>query len=73
MCHAVRFSISGSNGMTENQNARITARPDRCGERPCIRDTRVRVRDITDMLADGVDRADIPESFSVYRGVMILE
>jgi len=42
---------------------RISASPDRCGGRPCIRETRVRVKDILDMLAGGADRADILESY----------
>ena len=39
--------------------ARISSRPDMCGGRPCIRDTRVRVSDVLDMLAAGASTADI--------------
>lgn len=39
--------------------ARISSRPDICGGRPCIRDTRVRVSDVLDMLAAGASAADI--------------
>ena len=38
-------------------------RPDVCGGRPCIRDTRVRVSDILDMLANGVSTAEILEDY----------
>ena len=40
---------------------RITARPDQCGGRPCIRGLRVRVKDILDLLAEGATRQDILE------------
>jgi uncharacterized protein (DUF433 family) len=38
---------------------RITADPQVCGGRPCIRGLRVRVKDILDMLAGGATRAEI--------------
>lgn len=38
---------------------RISARPDICGGRPCVRDTRVRVSDILDMLANGASETEI--------------
>lgn len=38
---------------------RITADPQQCGGRPCIRDLRLRVKDILDLLAAGNERMDI--------------
>jgi uncharacterized protein (DUF433 family) len=38
---------------------RITVDPQVCSGRPCIRGLRVRVKDILDMLAGGVNRAQI--------------
>ena len=38
---------------------RITVNPNICGGRPCIRGTRVRVKDILEMLAAGMSREDI--------------
>lgn len=38
---------------------RITVDPNTCGGRPCIRGTRVRVKDILEMLAAGMSRRDI--------------
>lgn len=38
---------------------RITVDPARCGGRPCIRDLRVRVKDVLDLLAAGADRKEI--------------
>ena len=43
----------------ENATARISSRPDVCAGRPCIRDTRVRVSDVLDMLAAGASAQDI--------------
>jgi len=43
--------------MTANQ--RITVDPDRCGGRPCIRNLRVRVKDVLDLLAAGASREEI--------------
>ena len=42
---------------------RITADPDVCGGRPCIRGIRVRVKDILDLLAAGASREEILEDF----------
>ena len=33
---------------------RITTRADRCGGRPCIRESRIRVKDVLDLLAAGL-------------------
>jgi uncharacterized protein (DUF433 family) len=38
---------------------RITARPEQCGGRPCIRGLRIRVKDILDLLASGANRDEI--------------
>jgi uncharacterized protein (DUF433 family) len=38
---------------------RITVDPQVCGGRPCIRDTRVRVSDVLDLLAAGADTEEI--------------
>jgi len=42
---------------------RITVNPDICGGRPCVRGTRVRVKDVLDLLAAGVSRADILDDY----------
>ena len=39
--------------------SRIVSDPEICGGRPTIRNTRVRVADILDLLASGADRAEI--------------
>ena len=38
---------------------RITSDPERCGGRPCIRDTRVRVSDVLDLFAAGLRSDEI--------------
>jgi uncharacterized protein (DUF433 family) len=38
---------------------RITVNPNQCGGRPCIRGLRIRVKDILDLLAEGVAEAEI--------------
>lgn len=42
-----------------SQLHRITARPEQCGGRPCIRGLRIRVKDILDLLASGASREEI--------------
>ena len=42
-----------------NQLHRITINPDICGGRPCLRGTRVRVKDVLDLLAAGVSNQEI--------------
>lgn len=42
-----------------SQLHRITARPEQCGGRPCIRGLRIRVKDILDLLAAGASREQI--------------
>ena len=38
---------------------RITVDPLQCGGRPCIRATRIRVKDVLDLLASGASREEI--------------
>ena len=38
---------------------RISVDPSRCGGRPCIRNLRVRVKDVLDLLAVGASREEI--------------
>lgn len=42
-----------------NQLHRITTDPAVCGGRPCLRGTRVRVKDVLDLLAAGVSNDEI--------------
>ena len=46
-----------------SQLHRITASPETCGGRPCIRNLRIRVTDVLDMLAAGASREEILESY----------
>ena len=41
--------------------ARVTIDPDQCGGRPCIRGMRIRVIDILDLLASGLDSKQVLE------------
>lgn len=38
---------------------RITADPEQCGGRPCIRGMRIRVSDVLDLLGSGLTTAEI--------------
>ena len=40
---------------------RITVDPEQCGGRPCIRDMRIRVTDVLDLLANGLTAAQVLE------------
>jgi uncharacterized protein (DUF433 family) len=40
---------------------RITVNPDQCGGRPCVRGMRIRVSDILDLLAAGLDAKQVLE------------
>ena len=40
---------------------RITVDPDQCGGRPCLRGSRIRVKDVLDLLAAGASREEIVE------------
>ncbi|TPW18021.1 MAG: hypothetical protein FD130_430 [Halothiobacillaceae bacterium] len=42
---------------------RITANPEQCGGRPCIRGMRIRVKDVLDLLAAGASREEILEDY----------
>lgn len=42
---------------------RITFNPDQCGGRPCIRGMRIRVKDVLDLLAAGVEENEILEDY----------
>jgi uncharacterized protein (DUF433 family) len=44
--------------------SRITFDPAQFGGRPCIRGLRIRVKDVLDLLANGVTEADILADFS---------
>ena len=44
-------------------NNRITYNPLQCGGKPCIRGMRIRVSDILQMLADGVESSEILQDF----------
>nr|VFK41037.1 MAG: Uncharacterized conserved protein, DUF433 family [Candidatus Kentron sp. TC]VFK46807.1 MAG: Uncharacterized conserved protein, DUF433 family [Candidatus Kentron sp. TC] len=49
--------------MNANLERRITLDPERCGKRPCIRGMRIRVADILEVLAEGIDEREIPDDF----------
>ncbi|PCI70636.1 MAG: hypothetical protein COB26_03920 [Piscirickettsiaceae bacterium] len=42
---------------------RITIEADKCGGKPCIRNMRIRVMDVLDMLASGMTHKEILEDF----------
>lgn len=42
---------------------RITSNPRQCGGRPCIRNMRIRVKDVLDMLAGGATEAEILQDY----------
>lgn len=46
-----------------NHLKRISVNPLQCGGRPCIRDMRIRVKDILDLLAAGVPREQILQDY----------
>jgi uncharacterized protein (DUF433 family) len=47
--------------MTSQLFDRITANPEQCGGRPCIRGMRIRVTDVLDLLASGLTSAQVIE------------
>lgn len=49
--------------MNPDLDQRITFNPRQCGGQPCIRGMRIRVADILEMLAQGVDQAEILADF----------
>ncbi len=46
-------------GQTVELMERITVNPDQCGGRPCVRGMRIRVSDVLDLLAAGLDTASV--------------
>lgn len=46
-----------------NLTERITADPEQCGGRPCIRGMRIRVTDVLDLLANGLTPEEVLEEF----------
>jgi uncharacterized protein (DUF433 family) len=42
---------------------RITVNPEQCGGKPCIRNMRIRVKDVLDMLAEGATEGEILRDF----------
>ena len=42
---------------------RITFNPNQCSGRPCIRGMRIRVKDVLDLLAAGVEETEILEDY----------
>ena len=46
-----------------SETYRVTVDPNQCGGRPCIRSTRIRVKDVVDLLAAGASREEILEDF----------
>lgn len=44
---------------TNNLLNRITVNPEQCGGRPCIRNMRIRVSDVLDLLATGLNISEI--------------
>ena len=50
--------------MTEQEMmARITSKPNVCGGRPCIRDTRIEIAVILDSLAEGMTEPEIVDHY----------
>ena len=45
--------------MTTDLMSRITVNPEQCGGRPCIRNMRIRVSDVLDLLAAGLTAEQI--------------
>lgn len=46
-----------------SETYRITADPNQCGGRPCLRGLRIRVKDVLDLLAAGATREEILEDY----------
>lgn len=47
----------------ENLLSRITVEVGKCGGRPCIRGMRIRVQDVLEMLAEGMETTEILEDY----------
>jgi len=50
-----------ANQLNQELLSRITTNPEQCGGRPCIRGMRIRVADVLDLLANGLNPEDIVE------------
>jgi uncharacterized protein (DUF433 family) len=48
-----------------SETHRITVDPSQCGGRPCLRNLRIRVKDVLDLLASGASREEILEDYPV--------
>ncbi len=48
-------------GQTVELMERITVNPDQCGGRPCVRGMRIRVADVLDLLATGMNSTQVIE------------
>ena len=46
-----------------NFQERITVSPEQCSGRPCIRGMRIRVKDILELLSEGVPEAEILQDY----------
>jgi uncharacterized protein (DUF433 family) len=51
-------------GQTIELMERITVNPDQCGGRPCVRGMRIRVIDVLDLLATGMNAAQVVEELA---------
>lgn len=51
---------------------RITIEPGKCGGRPCIRETRMRVVDVLQLLSSGADYAEILRDYPALEQADIL-
>ena len=47
---------------------RITVEVDKCGGRPCIRNMRIRVQDVLELLASGMTHDEILEDYPYLEG-----
>jgi uncharacterized protein (DUF433 family) len=62
--HLLEFNRDNQTGGGEKMliwKSRITTNPKQCGGRPCIRGMRIRVTDILDLFAAGLDAEQILE------------
>ena len=51
--------MSGFRGFAMSETHRITVDPNQCGGRPCLRNLRIRVKDVLDLLAAGASHEEI--------------
>ncbi len=50
-------------GPAMSETHRITVAADQCGGRPCLRNLRIRVKDVLDLLAAGATREEILKDY----------